>query len=278
MAVVGKPVRTGAHWQAPPAGDGGRCMDGPMIESDAQLPPPSAGPNIAGLYRAELEQMQEAGREILECYRVLRKGGLNVVGEVLRGQGAFYENNHYPEDDVFDSESHAQYYYHAHRGLIGEHGHFHTFLRRAGMPPGVASLDVHHTEPWPEGEKSIAHLIGISMDAYGFPIGIFAPNRWVAGDTWFPAADLLRMIPRFRIDHAHPSWPVNRWISAMFVLLRPQIESVLLERDRVLDSWRARLAGEDVFERRDIEILAHLPISVDETLAEIGHALGKFQR
>ncbi|WP_367026078.1 hypothetical protein ABZN20_17320 [Methylococcus sp. ANG] len=83
----------------------------------------------AGLDPARLETMAEAGARILECYRVLRKGGLNIVGEVLRDQGTFYELDHYPKDDVFDDESRCQYYYHAHRPDSGEHGHFHTFMR-----------------------------------------------------------------------------------------------------------------------------------------------------
>jgi hypothetical protein len=221
-------------------------------------------PRRGGLPRAQLEAMRAAGREILECRRVLQKGGLNLVGEVLRGQGKFYEHNHYPENDVYDAESHAQYYYHAHRGLAGEHGHFHTFLRRRGMPAQAAPLDVPHAEPWPSGDEALAHLIAVSMDVYGEPIGLFAPNRWVAGDTWYPAGDVIAMLERFRIDHAWPSWPLNRWLGAMFVLFRPHIEALLAERDRVVAAWRPSLAGEDVLERRDLEILAQLPVSVEE--------------
>ena len=33
--------------------------------------------------------MLAAAREIRECYRVLEKAGINLVGEVLRGQGEF---------------------------------------------------------------------------------------------------------------------------------------------------------------------------------------------
>lgn len=33
---------------------------------------------------------------------------------------------------------------------------------------------------------------------------------------------------RFAVDHAYPSWPVNRWISAMFKLFRRHIEALLL--------------------------------------------------
>ena len=236
-------------------------------------PPPLAAPQLAGLPRARLEAMGAAGREILECYRVLRKCGLNVVGELLRGQGGFREYDHYPRDDVVDADSHAHYYYHAHRGLAGEHGHFHTFLRASGMPPGALPVLAAHSEPWPEGEQAIAHLIAISMDAYGYPIGLFAPNRWVAGDTWYPADELIGMLDRFRIDHAYPSWPVNRWIGAMLVLFRPHIELLLLARDQVIGAWRDAFPGADAWERRDLEILSHLPVSVDDTIAEVGAAL-----
>lgn len=249
-------------------------MGGPFPAAEcAGIIPPLDAPRLEALPRPQLEAMRAAGREILEWRRVLAKGGQDFVSEVLRGQGTFYEYNHYPENDVYDAESHAQYYYHAHRGLPGEHGHFHTFMRRAGMPAGVAPLETPHAEPWPSGDEALAHLIAISMDGYGVPIGLFAPNRWVAGDTWYAARDVIAMLDRFRIDHAWPSWPVNRWLGAMFVLYRPHIEQLLLERDRAIALWREALPHEDVLERRDLEILAHLPISVDETLAEVSAAL-----
>lgn len=244
---------------------------GPQIGDGS--PPPLAAPPLGGLSRARLAAMRAAGAEIAECYRALRKGGLNVVGEVLREQGEFREFDHYPQEDVFDADTHSQYYYHAHRGMAGEHGHFHTFLRAPGMPPGAAPLLAAHAEPWPEGDQAIAHLIAISMDGYGFPLGLFVPNRWVAGDAWYPVDELIPMLERFRIEHAHPSWPVNRWISAMFVLFRPHIETLLLERDRVIGAWREALPGEDVWERRDLEVLAQMPVSVQETLVEVSVAL-----
>src|SRR3546814_14192456 len=64
----------------------------------------------------------------------------NLVGELLKNNGTFYEWDHYPPGDVYDHETHGQYYYHAHAAdqrFDGEHGHFHTFVRPKGMPPGV---------------------------------------------------------------------------------------------------------------------------------------------
>ena len=232
-----------------------------------------APPRLASLARGQLGAMRAAGLEVVECQRVLAKGGLNIVGELLRGAGTFVEYDHYPENDVFDAETGAQYYYHAHRGLAGEHGHFHTFLRAPGLPTGLAPSVAPHTQPLPSGNDALAPLISISMDAYGAPIGLFAPNRWVAADTWYPAQEVIAMLDRFRVDHANPSWPVNRWLSAMFVLYRPHIADLLIERDRVIEAWRAKLPGEDVLEHREIEILAQLPISVESTLAGLDAAL-----
>lgn len=149
--------------------------------------PPLVSPDLTTLSQPAMSAMRAAGEEALECQRVLAKGGLNLVGEVLKGHGTFYEYEHYPPNDVFDPETFSQYYYHAHRGVAGEHGHFHTFLRAGGMPAGVAPVAHEGEEPWPSGSEAIAHLIGISMDAYGRAIGLFTVNRWVTGDTWYPA-------------------------------------------------------------------------------------------
>ncbi len=43
------------------------------------------------LPRADIEAMAEAGAEVIDCIRVLAKTGDNLVGEMLRGQGKFYE-------------------------------------------------------------------------------------------------------------------------------------------------------------------------------------------
>jgi hypothetical protein len=215
---------------------------------------------------SRLTRLLAAGDEIQECWRVLRKAGLNVVGELLRGAPEFLELEHYPDDDVFDAETQSQYYYHAHRGLPGENGHFHTFVRQPGMPAGVRPIAERAGEPWPAGDAALSHLVAISMDAWGYPIGLFTTNRWVTDEAWYTAADATRLLERFRIDHAGPSWPANRWISAMFVLFQPQMALLLEERDRQVALWAQAHPGEDVFEDRALEVTSWLPISVDAQL------------
>jgi hypothetical protein len=227
-------------------------------------------PDLSQLSLAQLQTMQGAGQEIMECYRVLKKAGLNIVGEVLRDAlhkgDIFYEFTHYPEDDVYDRDTHAQYYYHAHRGEVGEHGHFHTFLRSAGMPAGVAPIDHPATEPWPQGNDALSHLVAIAMDSYGYPTGLFTTNRWVTAEAWYPAEQVIPMLDRFNIDHAFPSLPVNRWISALFVLYRPHIEALLERRDETVCAWAAAHPGGDVFEDRKLDITSQMGISVEDTL------------
>jgi hypothetical protein len=230
-------------------------------------------PDLACLTLAQLHAMQQAGLEILDSYRVLKKAGLNIVGEVLRDSlnrgETFYEFDHYPEDDVYDRETHAQYYYHAHRSEAGEHGHFHCFLRPRGMPAGVSPIDYQATDPWPTGDEALSHLVAIAMDGYGFPTGLFTTNRWVTAEAWYPAEHVIAMLDRFVIDHAFPSLPVNRWISSMFVLYRPHIEALLKKRDEVVWAWAAAHPGADVLEDRELDITSQMDISVEELLSRI---------
>lgn len=247
-----------------------------MVSEDrlqAQLPA-LALPDLWQVPRARLEAMRAAGAEVLECQRVLDKAGLDLVSEVLRGQGTFYELEHYPSDDVFDRYTHAQYYYHAHRGAA-EHGHFHTFLRAPGMPESVAPVPYTGEEIWPSGDESISHLIAISMDAFGRPISLFAVNRWVSAEAWYPAEDVIRMLDRFAIDHAFPSWPVNRWIGAMLRLFRPQIEVLVRHRDTVVDAWRRTHPDTDVFEDRRLDVTGEFAISIDAQIAAVKAALAR---
>lgn len=224
-------------------------------------------PTLSTLPRARLRAMLMAGVEVLECLRVLKRGNLNLVGEVLRGHGTFYEYNHYPPDDVFDGQSGAQYYYHAHRSDQAEHGHFHTFMRL----PITAAQPAVHTEAGPgrSVDDDVVHLVGISMDAYGYPIGLFATNQWVCGGAWRSADETSQLLHRFRIDHAYPSWPVNHWISAMMILYRPHIEALLRHRDAVVSDWARRHPDRDAMEDRDLEVTGSVPIAVEPWIEEV---------
>ncbi len=219
----------------------------------------------------ELRVMVAAGAEVAECHRVLGKAGDNIVGEALKGGGTFCQYNHYPAGDVYDSESHSQYYYHSHRK--GEHGHFHTYLRPKGMPFWIKPASVPDFTP-PEGDNdAISHIVAISMDSYGFPIGLFTTNRWICAETWYKAEDVCAMIDLFEIDHARPSWPMNRWITAMMKLFKPQITELLLERDDMVTAWQKRHPQRNVYEDRELDITSELRISLEDQINRINACL-----
>ena len=235
--------------------------------------------DIGGLPRDELEAMLEAGGRVLETKRILDNTGDNVVGELLRDSATFYEWNHYPEGDVFDPRSNAQYYYHAHPKdeRSGEHGHFHTFLRPKGMPPGIEPAPVPDYQA-PEGENdALSHLIAVSCDKQGDPIKLFTTNRWVTGEIWYKAEDVIRMLGYFQIDHVRPSWAVNIWITNMLILFRPQIRALIEERDSVVDNWAAENNSGDVYEDRALEVTAECTVSVEGQIAAAREALKEIQ-
>jgi hypothetical protein len=222
---------------------------------------------ICRLPREALLRMADAGVKVVDCIRDLHANRSNLVIEALRGSGDFTEWEHYPPDDVRDPKSHAQYYFHAHSPDdrdAPDYGHFHTFMRSKGMPAGICPAKVKNFVP-PAGENdALSHLIAISMTPAGMPERLFTTNRWVTGETWCAAGDVIAMLDQFAIDLGQPSPLLNRWITAMFVLFRPQIEKLLIERDCVIDQWGTRYPDRDVFEDRQLEITSSIEISLHE--------------
>ena len=236
------------------------------------------GDHLEGLLAPTLGAMLEAGHEVLEWRRILRKTGDNLVGDVLKHEGNFYILDHYPKGDVFDPESHAQWYYHAHdkSERPGEHGHFHTFVRGGGMPEGIRPAPLPDLQPRADRHDLVCHLIAISMDASGWPVGLFTTNRWVTGETWYRAHDVCAMLESFDIKMSRPSWPVNRWLTAMLRLFRPQIEDLLIQRDeRIRAHAHEHPDALNVYEDRKLEVTSQLKVSVEDQVRAIEAALGR---
>lgn len=247
--------------------------------------------DLARLSRAELEAMAACGRAVGECQAALEARGSGILGAALQGE-AIEEWRHYPGGDVFDPATHAQYFYHLHppgeRGA-DEHGHFHTFLRARGMPPGVRPLvmpelaiagspaaptlvpsapQAHEDgDPW-------CHLVAVAMNGAGRPIRLFTTNRWVTGETWYRASDVATMLDRFAVGECKSSGLLDRWITAMIGLYRPQIAALVEARDGAVMGWRRRRRGKvHVFEDRRLEVTSALDIDVAAQCNAIDAAL-----
>jgi hypothetical protein len=236
--------------------------------------------------RAEVEQMACAAAEIRACRRELAGRNSGLLEEIT--PGGVHEWQRYPDGEAYDPHSHSQYFFHAHQESgwqARECGHFHTFLRVEGMPDGVAPLllpelavaDVApplppQAAPARRGARDeVSHLIAIAIDARGEPLRLFTTNRWVTGETWYRAEDVIRMVDRFVIAGAEPSELMNRWIGATIRLFRPQIAALLRSRDEAVMGWRRRRRTH-VFEDPRLEIPSSLDIVLDAQLALVDRA------
>ena len=230
---------------------------------------------------AEIERMASAAVVVDDCRRELATRSRNIVSEALADNPAA-EWRHYPDGEVYDAKSHAQYFYHTHPVTgrpLREHGHFHTFLRAEGMPigatplilPEIAVADVPALPPQAPPIKrgtreEVSHLVAIAVDSRGEPIRLFTTNRWVTGETWYRADDVIRMVDRFAVTGVEPSEMLNRWVGATLRLFRPQIAALLQMRDETVMAWRRRRRTH-VFEDPALEITSSLDIDLGAQLA-----------
>ncbi|WP_417310631.1 DUF6969 family protein [Devosia sp.] len=183
----------------------------------------------------------QALAEIAFCESILAKGGLSVLSETLAGVTSLSAFAHYPEGDVYDPASQAQWYYHCHPAEEGvaEHGHFHCFVR-------------------PEGPNGpIHHLVAVGVDAEGRLLRLFTVNQWVVGDDWLDAGELAPLLTRFDMQMPRPNYLVNRWLTAVLVAYEAEITELIHARDRAL----AAHGGADVRDDRALEVLSEHVIS-----------------
>jgi hypothetical protein len=178
--------------------------------------------------------------EIAYCESILAKGGLTVLSDLFRGVSDIAAWDHYPAGDVFDPVSGSQWYYHCHPAEEGssEHGHFHCFIRTKGA------------------EGSIHHLIAVGVDQNGKMLRLFTVNQWVVGDDWADAVTIVGLLDRFDMAMPSPSYLVNRWLTAVLVAYKTEIEGLLNERDRVL----AAHPNADVHNDRSLEVTSSFSV------------------
>ncbi|MBB5051826.1 MAG: hypothetical protein NVV83_19385 [Afipia sp.] len=232
-----------------------------MIVRQAKVPFADEAPILSP---EMLSRMATAAETVVDCMRELHESGSNLVVEALRGSEEFVEWEHYPRDDVRDPDTHSQFFFHAHALDDRErpdYAHFHAFMGAAGMPPGVvpAKLDGYSSRSAEDG-TAMSHLVAISMTPTGMPERLFTTNRWVTAETWYCAGDVIAMLDGFAVGGARP---LDRWITSMLVLFRPQIERLLHKRDAAVDRWRAAHSDCNVFEDRRLEITSSMDISLE---------------
>lgn len=224
------------------------------------------------LYRTSdttLAKMADAGVTIVRCIEELRNSSANLVIDVLRDADCFVEWDHYPAGDVYDENSRCQYYFHAHSSggrSETDFGHFHTFM------------DVRTKRRNDSARRpSLTHLVGISMTPTGFPVRLFTTNRWVTGEAWRKSEHIIAQLDRFAIQRDE-DFPADRWLTAMIVLFRPQIEKLLIDRDLRIQEWQSTHPSTDALEDTRLEIPSHLDISLFEQIEALDRELDRRDR
>jgi hypothetical protein len=243
----------------------------------------AATTNIAQLpvSSAEIGGMLAAAAIVKEIRRIVAGDPGGILGPVAAGADAFVAWQHYPAGDVYDPLSHAQYFFHAHppaQRAPREEGHFHTFLRAEGMPSGVAPLVLPETAvanassvppqaaPLKRGSRDeVSHLVAIAVNGDGEPIRLFTTNRWVTGETWYRADDVIRMLEQFNVASGDGPVLLNRWLTALVALFQPQIAYLLRLRDETVMGWRRRRRT-NVFEDARLEITSSFDVDIDAQL------------
>ena len=238
------------------------------------------------------EREAEAAATLRECRAAFAASGRSVIHELSGGGaneavGDIVAWRHYPDGEVYDPGTHAQYFYHRHPvparkrpAPSAEHGHFHLFLRGEGMPAGITPLLLPElavaNAPAPRqsaplklgGRDEVCHLVALAIGLAGEPVRLFTTNRWVTGETWYRADDVIRMLDRFRLTTPYPSAPLNRWLGAVVRLFQPEIATLLHDRDKAILAQRWRWRG-NVHEDPRLEVTSSVKIDLDARLAAV---------
>lgn len=176
---------------------------------------------------------------------------------------------HYPDDDARDSETRSRWYYHVHAPGdrdAAEHGHFHLFLHRSQLDDPAAVLAAPA-----EGEDAAAHvthIAGLSVDHSGVPLAWFATNRWVTDEFLYPADTMIAHLDRYNVDATPEDDLVNRFLTAMVALYRPELSDLLRERDAALAEL-VKVGGPEAYEAGN-DVLATCPIDLDAKIDALG--------
>lgn len=223
------------------------------------------------LTESQLERMRGAAENLLECYVDLSSAGTHLLAEMLDGSPP-RQWAHYPDDDVIDRASGYQFFYHSHapddRDPSLEHGHIHVFAR---MDVHGNAIDMNTEDDFLRRlngepvEACTISLLCVSLDAKGVPNSLFTVNRWVTGDHLLSAATTRKLIPGFLVQ-VEQYRVMNKWLTALLTLFGPQVEQLLIERDRKLLGLANDRMAVGLLEDESVEILSSVAIDIDQQI------------
>lgn len=179
---------------------------------------------------------------IISIIRELKIEGSNLVKKVMNGKQYVYDPyTHYPQDGgIKDEKTGYQLFFHIHRE--NEYGHFHTFAT--------------------DDKGDLVHLILISMNDEGKPIGLATVNRWVTGDKYVKADELKKLTENFFVDPSiFKESRLVEFVNHIFKAYNEEIDQLYDERDKwIMDYVNKNYRGP--FEDRDFEILSFRDVNL----------------
>lgn len=171
----------------------------------------------------------------------------NPVLEVLRGISPVEKETKYPRNGLSFEQQGVRGFYHCHDNIhrrADEHGHFHLFLCE----------DIQAAVPvW-------RHLAGLSMDGYGQPVDWFTTNRWVTGGQWLTIDTARHMLDQLTVDNSMSL--VERWLVAILIVCRQQLQDLLTRRDEFLTTLTSRSNAEAIWQDQRYYELSRSPVDL----------------
>jgi len=169
-----------------------------------------------------------SAKDLINIQHQYAQNGLSISEVALCGSKNFVEWRHYPKNDLIDSKSGYEFYYHSHSAdemTTGEHGHFHLFKRDSKNP------------------NKFFHLIGIALDQKGIPVRLFTTNQWVTGESLASARAIIKMLKDFNVRTQGRMAPLARWLSSFVRLFFIEIATLIQGRDQEIKRIKLELGS-----------------------------------
>ena len=194
--------------------------------------------------------------------------GKNIIHHTLQKKRRHIQWNHYPKGDRIDHKTGAQYFYHCHRENyeVGEHGHFHCFLRYKQIPKRIKPMRLDDWDIFID--NPMTHLISIAMNRFGQPVRLFTVNRWVTSEVVYAAKHMPYFLNRFKMTLTDdPYWQIlDRWVEGMVKLFAPQIVWLQRSRDALITRHQATNPEDNAYTNHELEELSQIPINLSEQI------------
>jgi len=203
----------------------------------------SASTLAKNLYSNVLASINDFKQKIVDIIVSLKREGSNLVKKVLNGKKYIRDPyTHYPYDGgITDTDTDCRIFFHAHRE--NEYGHFHTFVT--------------------DDNGDLVHLVLISMNENGEPLGISTVNRWVTDDKYVKADVLKKYLKSFQMEASlFKEKRIVEFVKLILNAYEKEIFELFDERDRWIENY-INTNYREPFEDKDYEILSERKIDLN---------------